>query len=259
MDRSRLIAAVTALATGAASVYFGLGIARKVGEFHDANPRHIFAFKHIDERAFTFHGTPVTLTDDLAIKDQPYLLVTYGDTVQRLRVTVPGDYRLPKLVPHNNWMRVMAFAPAVNKSEREFLDDLSTNKDYRLVLVTRTPRAGVDPKTFGAAWQRDWAFDFYEFNRGATDGVGAGFAHQRLDYPTRSGNKPPKDGELRENTWQFQAALQLMPKAGGVGPTHNFFGDALSAAGWLLPAAAFTGAVCTFATAFSFAPKRRGT
>lgn len=257
MDRARLIPASIAIASIAASIACGLGIAHRIADFHRDHPRQIFAFKQVDEPAFSFHGTPVTLADDLTIPDQPYLIVRYGDDDLRLRVTVPGDYRLPKLLPHADWMRLMAFAPAINKTERQFLDDLTSNKDYRLVLVTKTPRAGVDPKTFGAAWQRDWSFDFYEFKRGERDGVGAGFEHQRLEYPTRSGNKPPREGELRENTWQFQAALQLMPKAGGVGPTHNFFGDALSAAGWYLPAAAFTGAIGAFATAFAFAPRRR--
>ncbi|GJQ29943.1 MAG: hypothetical protein HBSAPP03_18270 [Phycisphaerae bacterium] len=255
MDRSRLLAAGLALLSGAACVYFGLGIARTIGEFHKNHPREIYAFKTIGEPAFTFGGIPVTLTNDLAIPDQPYLVVKYGEDDLRLRVTVPGDYRLPKLIPHNDWMRVLAFAPAVNKTEREFLDDLTRNNDYRLVIVTRTPRPGVDPKTFGAAWQRDWSFDFHEFVRGH-EGRGGGFTHERLEYPTTSGNKPPKPGELRENTWQFQAALQLMPKAGGVGPTHNFYGDALAAAGWRLPAAAFSGAIGTFAIAFAFAPRR---
>lgn len=252
MERSRRIAIVLALLGAAGALACGAGIARRVAKFHEENPREIFAFKPVEKREFTFAGRPVTLNDDRSIPEQPYLVVTYGDTVERLRATVPGDPRLPDLLPHKDWLRVLVFAPASRRTTEEFLEEFDRVPDnYRLAIVTRTPRAGVDPQTWGAAWKRDWVFDFYEFNREG------GFTRERLNYPKRGGIRKPEPGELRENTWQFQAALQLMPQAGGVGPTHNFFGDALSAAGWYLPGAAFAGALCTFAIAFAFAPRRR--
>ncbi|MDX2131687.1 MAG: hypothetical protein SFY69_06525 [Planctomycetota bacterium] len=252
MERSRLIALVLAATSGVAAVACAVGVARAVADFHKRNPREVFAFKKIEKREFTFSGRPVSLTDDRSNPDQAYLVVTYGDTQERLRVTVPGDWRLPDLLPHKDWLRVLVFAPASGLSTEAFLDEFDRVPDnYRLVIVTRTPRAGVDPETWGAAWKRDWVFDFYEFDRGG------GFVRERLNYPKRGGIREPRPGELRENTWQFQAALQLMPQAGGVGPTRNFFGDALSAAGWLLPGAAFAGAIFTFSTAFVFAPRRR--
>jgi hypothetical protein len=254
MNRSRLIAAAIAIVSGAASVLFTMGVAKRVAEHHRRNPPALFAFKVINRREFGFAGRTVTLSDDFTNPQQPYLLVRYGDNELRLRVTVPGDYRLPDLLPHTDWMRVLAFAPAGGMSEEEFLRALDEKENsYRLVIVTRTPRAGVDPRTFGAAWQRDWYFDFHEFKRDGT------FEHQRLKYPSRGGARKPVEGELQENTWQLQAALHLMPKAGGVGPTRNFYGDALSTAGWYLPGAAFTGAACVFSLAFAFAPRRRTT
>lgn len=252
MERSRRNAAILAVVSGLATGFLAWGIAVRIGEFHRENPRQVFAFKRVEEPAFKFAGRQVTLTDDRSNPEQPVLVVRYGDDEERLRVTVPGDYRLPKLVPHENWMRILIFAPASRRDPGEFLSQMdATDSPYRLVLVTRTPRAGVDPHTWGAAWQRDWTFDFYEFQREG------GFRHEVLRYPTTAGIKRPKEGELHENTWQYQAALQLMPKAGAVGPTRNFFGDALTAAGWYLPAAAFAGVTCTLAIGFAFAPRRR--
>ncbi|CAG0998599.1 hypothetical protein PHYC_02724 [Phycisphaerales bacterium] len=252
MERSRRNAIIVAVVSGIATGCFAWGIAVRIGEFHKENPRDIYAFKRVEEPAFTFAGARVTLTDDRSMPDQPVLIVRYGEAEERLRVTVPGDYRLPKLLPHEDWMRILVFAPASRRAPEDFVNQMDApDSPYRLVLITRTPRAGVDPKTWGAAWQRDWTFDFYEFQRQG------GFSHERLRYPTTSGIKRPKEGELHENTWQYQAALQMMPKAGAVGPTRNFFGDALTAAGWLLPAAAFSGVGCTFATAFACAPRKR--
>lgn len=238
--------------SGAASLLLVFGIARRVSGFNRDHPPQIFAFKEITEPEFTFNARPVTIADDRSQPEHPHVVIAFDSAELRLRVPQPVDYRLPKLVPHRDWMRVLAFVPASGEVQRAYLDNLASHPDaYRLVVVTRTSRAGVDPKTWGAAWQRDWVFDFHEFQREG------GFTQERLRYPTRGGMKRPKEGELRENTWQFQAALQMMPKAGGVGPTHNFFGNALSAAGWMLPAAAFSGAICTFATAFAAGPHRR--
>jgi hypothetical protein len=98
----------------------------------------------------------------------------------------------------------------------------------------------------------NWAFDFYELM------PQGGFYHEHLRYPTKTGAKKPVEGELHENTWEFQAALLLIPKGGAnIGPTRNFYGDALAAANWTLPAAAFSGLTAMLAVAFALAPRRK--
>jgi hypothetical protein len=253
MRSRRSIALVLAALTGGVSLACGVGMARRVAAYHEAHPRHLFAFLRVHNREFTYAGRPVRLADDRSDPANPYLVVTYGDATERLRVTIPGDYRLPDLLPHEDWMRVLLFTPlsgmTVEEFERRVQDGTAR---ARLVIVTRTPRAGTDPRTWGSVMKKDWSFDFYELTE---SGV---IVHEHLKYPTTRGVAPPKPGELQENTWQFQAALQLMPQAGGVGPTHNFFGDALSAAGWLLPLGAFSGLACTLSLAFAFAPSGHG-
>lgn len=252
MHRPRVIALLLAFSTGALTGWLVLGMARTMGEFHEREPRHIFAFLRVLERSSTFRGREVRFVDDRSIPGTPYLDVHYGDAVQRLRVTIPGNEHLPDLLPHEDWMRVLLFAPMSGVTIDEFRDGVASGTiDARMVVVTRTPRAGLDPKTWGAIMKKDWVFDFYEL---LPEG---GFSHERLKYPSRGGVREPREGELRENTWQFQAALQLMPNAGGTGPTHNFFGNALAAAGWRLPASAFSGLVCTVALAFAVGPRRR--
>ncbi len=99
----------------------------------------------------------------------------------------------------------------------------------------------------------NWVFDFYELK------PEGGFpSHEQLRYPTKSGTSKPVEGELHENTWEFQAALLLMPKGGvDVGPTHNFYGDALAAASWTLPLSAFSGLVAVLSFTFAVAANRR--
>jgi hypothetical protein len=250
MARSRLIPWTIAAASLAGLVATSLLMAQRVAEFHEASPRQVYAFSAVDERSFMYSGRPVTLTPDTADPAAPHLVIDYGGDVLRLPVAIPNPYELPGLKSYEDWLRVLRFVPASGMDTAQFQRSLDQGVD-RLAIVTRTPVQGVDARTWGSVWKKNWVFDFYELR------PEGGFAHQRLKYPTTRGIAKPKEGELRENTWEFQAALKLMPQAGGVGPTHNFYGDALEAADWTLPAAAFCGLAACFAIAFAAAPARR--
>jgi len=250
MERGRMIAWTVCLAGVAGLSVSTYVMVQRVQQFHKDSPRQLFAFQALDEREFRFGGKPVTLTDDKSDPNQPKLLVDYGGEKLTLDVSIPGQYDLPGLKSHENWMRVMRFAPFSNMTEEQFLARVEQGGD-RLAIVTRTPPKGVDPSTWGTVWKKAWVFDFYEFK------PEGGFTHETLGYPTATGLKKPREGELQENTWQHQAALQLMPNAGQTGPTRNFYGDGLKAAGIALPAAAFSGLAAALGLAFAFAPRRR--
>lgn len=253
MNRSRIALGLVAASCGVASVWSAYQTAREVAEFHREHPPQVFAFLPVGHTAFKFGGRDVTLTEDRATPDSPWIDVRYGEASQRIRVTIPSRHQLPALLGQDDWMRVMFFAPMSGRTMPEFRKGVEDGSiETRLVIATRTPPPGTDPTTWGAVRKADWTFDFYELRPdGSID-------HEHLKYPTTRGMKAPKPGELHENTWEFQAALMLMPQAGGVGPTRNFFGDALVAAGWYLPVACFTGLAATIIGAFTIAPRRRG-
>ncbi len=240
-------------------VWFGWLMAGRITQFHKDNARDIFAFRKIEAREFSFTGRLVKLEDDRSVLTQPVLVVHYGDATQRISASVPPEpdsprWKLPNLLPHEDWLRVLLMAPREGMEFPEWQRKLNKDElDERLILVVRTPRPGSDPATWGNVWKKDWVFDFYELM-----GDGSIKKHPRLKYPTTSGIAQPKEGELHENTWQFQAALQSMPQAGSIGPPHNFFGNAIAAAGWTLPAAMFSGLLGTVAAVFALAPARRG-
>jgi hypothetical protein len=252
MRSARAILLLAALASGAMCVGGAYLIARRAQRFHEENPRQQFAFLPIVERHFSFAGRPVSLLDDPASPESPWIELRYGEASQRIRVSIPPKHRLPGLLRHDQWLRVALFAPVSGITVEQFKEGVADGTiQSRLAVVTRSVAPGTDPLTTGAIDKKGWTFDFYELT---PDGA---IEHQHLKYPTTRGNKPPKPGELQENTWQFQAALMLMPQVGGVGPTRNFFGDALSAAGWLLPLSAFSGLACTVSLTFAFATGRR--
>lgn len=228
------------LASVAALVCVGLSgtlMARKVAAFNREHPPAVFYFMPVNLTEFTYADRPVTLTDEgKPAEPDPaamwFLNVRYGSDELKLRATVPGDPRLPGLVPHMDWLRLLRFAEGKGMSLQALRDKVERGEvQDRLVLVTRTPEPGADPETFGRSNKRAWLFDFYTFR------PEGGFDRQRLRFPhtsTRSKPKPSAIPMLEENTWQYQAAMLVMPP--GSITTQKFERDALGAMGWTLPA-----------------------
>lgn len=252
-SRTRLQLGALALATLVLCLAC-LGImVNRIVAFHRENPRVFYQFNRIDVREFNYADRSVTITDEPETGPADAVLVRYGDQTLRIRRTLPpGIDGLPGLQEHADWLRVMRFADASGISDEEFHKRLGTSElPDRLAIITRSSRPGANPESWGKVWKRDWSFDLYELKADGT------IEHERLRYPTATRMKEPKPGELHENTWQYQAAMYLMPQGGNAGPTRNFRNDALAAAGWTLPVSMFTGLTCVIAIFFAAAPRRR--
>ncbi len=204
-------------------------MAGRLRDFNQHTHRQLWAFQEVDQTEFTFAGKPVKLSnaDD---HDGWKLVVDYGSDQLRLKVTIPGDRRLPGLMPHIDWMRVVRFAEQTKLDQATLAKDLNdgSRKD-RLAIVCRVPRPGADPETWGRVWRKDTVFDFYEFK------PEGGFEHQRLEYPHTKQDQPATENELKEDTWQLQAALRVIPA--GMGPKAKFREESMHALGWTWPAA----------------------
>lgn len=217
---SILVAALAAISFVASVVGVGLVINRRLKE----HPPQNFAFQEVTTTEFKYAGKDVTLQD--VWKDQtPYLRVKYGEDVLDLAVTIPAQVEnLPGLAKHNDWLRILRFADATGMTFPEMQKKIEAGEIRdRLAIVTKIPRPGADPHAYGEVWKRDWHFGIYEF-------LPEGKWHKEvLGYPTAKMGQAPKDGELHEGTWQFNAALHLMPKEG---PVLRFQKSALSDIPW---------------------------
>lgn len=204
-------------------------MAQRLQAFNGMSERPVFVFNEIDERSFNWYGRPVRLED--ADDDGIWtLVVTYADQERRMKVTIPGDRRLPRLLPHRDWLRVLRFAEGTGLSWEDLNSRLQAGQvEERLVLVTRIPRGDADPRTWGSAWVRDTSFKFYEL---MPDGT---IQEQTLRFPTTKAREPYAEGELRENTWQLQAALRLVPP--GLGPKLKYRQGSMLAMGYTWPLA----------------------
>ncbi|MEX2218378.1 MAG: hypothetical protein WD749_06415 [Phycisphaerales bacterium] len=246
----RAAAAIALISLGilVASVW---AMAQRVDEYHRTSDKKQYSFIPVEARRFTYAGREVELADmPTAGRGAGDVSVTvrYGDETLTIPATVePGPDQLPDLIRHKDWLQILRFAERGRTSYDEFKHAIDSGQVRdRLALVVRTPPPGRERLAPGEVFRKEWLFDLYEFN------PEGGFAHERLTFPR---GKKPREGELIEGTWQFYAALIVMPKLGR--PSPRFLGDALPAMGWTLPAAGFSGLALTFATAMALAPRRR--
>lgn len=251
-------------------------LAQRVRAYNASAVQSLFAFIEVNNPTFEFSDRPVELSDT-GDQDRPMLRVRYGQDELLIPVAVETRQKLPAFFArHSDWMRMVFFADRSGMSMQEFESRIARDEILaRLVIVTRTP-FGADPAKdalFGleqdqnestADVRRDrWLFDFYELNP-----EGGFTVHQPLRFP-ESGSSllrrqnqaklrgepiPERNpGELQERTWQYGAALKVMPRA----PAITFENQALRAAGWTLPAASASVLGLMFGVFFAIAPARR--
>lgn len=250
MPQFRLIALLVAAASLAALIGSVAAMAQRIGAFNAASEQKLYMFRQVNGREFIFADKPVMLQDEETAAGT-VVAVRYGDELLRLTATIePGPPQLPHLVRHEHWMKVLRFAEHGRTSTEEADERVRRGEiPDRLVIVVRNPPRGADAQTWGQVWRKSWTFDLYEFR------PEGGFAHQRLAYPTHKRDEEPRPGELAEGTWQFYAALLVMPS--GSRPTPKFTNDALRAMAWTLPASAGSMLLLMGSLAAFAAPKRR--
>jgi hypothetical protein len=274
MSRARTIAALIALAALVGVGAGGWSMARRVAAFNSASTRELFVFMPVNTREFRFAGRDVTMTDERDENGRDWVVLRYGPDEARLLASIPpGPAELPGLLRHDDWLRVLRFVPrrgiAFDELERRVKAGEIAD---RLVVVTRNPRAGADPTTYGEVARSDWTFEFYELL--AETG---GFTHQRLRFPetarslrrrqnaARDKDKAipeRRDDELKHGTWEFEAAMFTMPAGwlsapGGGEAPPTFAGDAVHALGWTLPVTSISFVAFALAAAALASARRR--
>ncbi|MCB9845681.1 MAG: hypothetical protein H6811_06825 [Phycisphaeraceae bacterium] len=244
----------------------GVELARRIHAYHEARPPTLYYFRPVEIRDFEFAQRPVHVEDKLDENGQGTVVVTYGEASLEIPVSIPVRFKdLPGLASHQDWLRIL-----IIREGESFDADTARNERRqgvargRCVIVTRLQRPGADPETFGEVFKHDWQFDFYELT---PDGEIERL--ERLAYPegerslarrqrnAKAQGKPVperRENELKEGTWQFYAAMQVMPS--GSVPSQSFASDALTSSGWPLPVAAMSMPLFVLSLALAVAPRR---
>ncbi len=213
------------------------------------------------------------ITDELDEQGEGDVIITYADDTLRLPVQIPQPLPFPGLARHADWFRIAQFAEGTGIDFEEFERRLAAGEiTPRLVVVTRNPfTVERDETRFGLEHEQDWGWgevrrDLWTFSFHELLPEG-GFASHTLKFPEsgarfyrrqikaeRAGLPPPvrDEDELKEGTWEFQAALPLMKRPPGITKERQ----ALREAGWTLPVASASIIALIACIAIALAPTR---
>lgn len=265
-----LLFAGVGLATLLASGYL---LTQRIDTYNRTHLGPLYRFITSDRTDFEFAGRPVSIADALDDQGAGTLTITYGDQALDLPVQVPTPVALPGLDRHRDWFRLMIFAESTRLSHSQFAAGIEDGSiTPRLVAVTRNPmsedvREGrfdmdvPDNWGWGEVMRDRWTFSFYEFlPAGGFESQtlrfpqsGASFYREQVNADLKGEPLPERrDDELREGTWQYEAALSLMVRP----PAITMENQAMRAAGWTLPVASASVLLIIFSLAWAFAPDR---
>lgn len=209
-------------------------------------------FMPLEAEHFRFGTREVHFTEETSPTGQKIVNVSFGDQSIRLPETIPGGIEeLPDLRRYEDWLRLYRFIIVKGMSAEDAVKAIDTDEvDDRLAIVVRNPPPGADHRTWGEVWSHGWTFDIYELTE---DGK---IIHERFAYPSkRRGNEPPKEGELIEGTWQYDAAMTSIPPVAR--PKPQFDNDASLHFGLDFLLAGVFGLIMILSVGFLFAPPKR--
>lgn len=263
------------VASIALTAFSGYQLAGRIANYNEVQDHPLFAYIPLISTNFEFAGRQVVIKED-EIDGKEIVRVQFGDQELILEVSIPPVVPLPALYERQkDWMTLNFFADRSGMSKTEFKTRIESDQiKPRLGLVTRTP-FGIDPAkapkfdniahdqnaSTADVHREQWRFDCYEFLRDGT------ITHEvkrfpesgrslltRQNYAKLKGEEIPErsKGELEEYSWQFGAALNIMPRA----PAITMEKQALRVSGWTLPATAAGFLLAFISFFFAIAPPR---
>lgn len=259
-------------------IVFAVSAAAMIGRIDSYNQSDTrpaaFAFQQITAPTFTYAGLPVAFEHVPSAVGAGFVRVTFGQSELMMPVRVEGIDELPDLRRYENWMKVLRFFETTGMSVAEAQARLDAGEIAdRLAIAVRIPPAGADTATWGTIRRGDWRFELHEFIPPPTQSTGEtpppSFAsesfvtpesersfNRRVARASQQGEPIPnrRDDELKQGTWQHDAAQLTMPDKRGFTPV--FGADAFEAFGWTFPAAGVAAFGLAVSLAFLLAPRR---
>lgn len=121
----------------------------------------------IPAQDFTFLGAPAsvhTVDPPLGVDQRPTLVVTWrGETTSvEIEKGIYDDPRLPGLLRHDDWLRILVMAEGARSREELDRKIAEGSVQPRLVIAMRFPAENYDPGSWGSVRRREWRYRFLE-------------------------------------------------------------------------------------------------
>lgn len=200
----------------------------------------------VREPAFTFRGEHCEVRTIDPTSDTPsHLEVTWRGRTINFDIGGRDDTRLPGLLRHDDWFKVLPMAEQRTGSQDELIDHLVKGEvEPRLILAARYPAEGFNPESWGLVRRRDWRYRFVELKAdGPVDDCVQEWSttYREIERVFAPGPRDkPVDGlsedDKRSRMWQYYAMLQVTP-APLYRAKDKVVEGGMRAMGWTWPAA----------------------
>ncbi len=138
-----------------------------------------------------------------------------GEVLTQSLEGVKVDPRLPDLMQHEDWLRVMLMAEGAQSTDELAAGFESGEIEPRLIAAMRLPAEGYEPESWGLVRRRDWRYRFIELlppgEQGTTGGAFEEFtgSYRELDQLADPAHRAEvgREGDL----WMYHAMLQVTP------------------------------------------------
>lgn len=151
-----------------------------------------WAARVLADDAFNYRGDPVTI-ETTRDEGGPVVAVSWRGATEILPVTGLDETRLPRLLRHKEWLRVLEMAPV--SGDQSAPEALAAGAESSLVVVGRAPAEGYDPATWGKVIDKQWRYSFLRLTESGAIERSAGTAD-----------------EIAPDTWQAAAAFAVSPE-----------------------------------------------
>ncbi len=240
--RIGLILALASLALLGVSVW---QMQRKLSTRTDMKDRSIVWFNDpILEPSFEFQDVPceVRTVESEGVK---HVEVDWRGQTVVFDIGGRDDPRLPKLLRHEDWFKILPMAEDRAGTQDEVVQKLVSGETKpRLIIAARYPAEGFSSGSWGLVRRRDWRYRFVEFKiDGPADQaiVEHATTYREIERIVAPGPRDkPVEGltqQQREDAaWQYYAMLQVTP-APLYRAKDKVVEQGMRAMGWTWPAA----------------------
>lgn len=219
---------------------------RKLSTRSDLKDRPVVWFNEpIVEPSFRFQDVPCEVRTVTTEAGEKHVEIDWRGRTVTLPVGGRDDERLPKMLRHEDWLKILPMAEERAGTQDQVIEKLVSGQTKpRLIVAARYPAEGFNSGSWGLVRRRDWRYRFIELR---VDGpaeesvVEYATTYREIERIVAPGPRDQPiegltDRQREEAAWQYYAMLQVTP-APLYRAKDKVVEQGMRAMGWTWPAA----------------------
>jgi len=169
----------------------------------------VWFYEQFKAPEFTYRGEPVEIA---TLEDPARLEVRWrGETVTQPLEGVKVDQRLPGLMQHEDWLRVMLMVEGAQSTDELVEGFQDGSIEPRLIVAMRLPAEGYEPESWGLVRRRDWRYRFIELLPPGEPEAFAEFTGSYKELDQLADPVHRAEAGREDDLWMYHTMLQVTP------------------------------------------------